>query len=334
MARPKKSNQQTKSPAKRGRPAKVNTEAFDKTVTAAPSLRDVEKQAFDETKPLPVKPTEPEAATPPAPIINEPVFDNNTVFEVMPEDVNARGIISFDKGAVNAGIGIKFQRITDVTIKEWGLYGDKKTKFDIPLNFPNKEKCDHFFDQLVFMVKKRTDPSLQAPMAKAPAPKKPVEVPNGPLTVHDIDQLTASLPDPVAAETPEKVDTLKPFHPAQYVAPMHKTISPQINNNKNGPSQLGGGIKSNNGPKVSGEDQLRAYATSIYNAIMGSFQVRLQGGMPVSQIQKEILNKSVKQYSYKLQESFPGSAQWFIEISYGEITLRIPENPQHYLPTK
>lgn len=74
-------------------------------------------------------------------------------------------------------------------------------------------------------------------------------------------------------------------------------------------------------------NELKLYAKSIEDNINSTFQVRVQGGLPKSELMN-VLNSCSKDFTYDVKNDGKGL---FLTVTQGEYQLRVPENPMEYL---
>lgn len=77
-------------------------------------------------------------------------------------------------------------------------------------------------------------------------------------------------------------------------------------------------------------NEISKYGKSIKESIDGTFQARIQGGLPMSDFMATI-NKCSKNYTYDVKNDGNG---YYLIISFEELQVRVPENENEFLKVK
>ena len=141
----------------------------------------------------------------------------------------------------------------------------------------------------------------------------PAPVQNAPLMVNPINPHTQNF----ASNTPAVFQ----HNAVNAVVPSQNPFANESNN----PHMTNPVINVSSGEQKFNE--LKLYAKSIEDNINSTFQVRVQGGLPKSELMN-VLNSCSKDFTYDVKNDGKGL---FLTVTQGEYQLRVPENPMEYL---
>lgn len=266
--------------------------------------------------------------------------DWNRVFTVLEQDLNENKQKVFVQ-RVYAPLNCSFKRLSEIQYELKGFHSDGVTPFTEPLTLSDKQEADLLWKELIEMEVNRSlttdkqenkssevNSSIEVTNNDAKETAAPEKKRRGRPSKKDSSTTTKEMTkdsNDAKAITQEEIDpTITEIDIDAIVAnPLGSTSAPV--------NMVNAQAKQEQSPEALSLRQLNDmenYGLTIYNAIMGSFRVRMHGGISMGEVQG-ILDGCLKEYMYKIENRDGGN---YIVMQRGQTTVRIPREEDKFLP--